>query len=228
MHNEVFQINQWEIIKIITGGQWKENCYLVKHLPTREMVIIDPGGDAGVIIEAVNYHNAIINCILLTHAHHDHIGAVKELCETFPINCYLQKLDARLLRLAPVYAARFAGTMVAVPDKVHLYGDMPVIPLGNCLIAAIPTPGHTPGSVCYFFRDFLFTGDTLLFEHIGRTDLPGGSVQEITQSISRLLTMSNGEMTLFPGHGRSWSMTEAKAWWQHVCVCPPEYDSFEK
>lgn len=228
MHTDQFTINQWEIIRIITGAQWKENCYLVQHIPTREMLLIDPGGDAEDIIKTINLQKGIVKGILLTHAHHDHIGAVKELCEIFSVECYLHKADARLLRMAPVYAARFTGAMIAVPDKVHLYEDLPVIPFANCPILAIPTPGHTPGSICYFFGDVLFTGDTLLFEHVGRTDLPGGSVQEITQSISQLLAMDIGSVILFPGHGRPWPIEEAKVWWQKIHLSPPEYNKFEK
>ncbi|MBC8014619.1 MAG: MBL fold metallo-hydrolase [Sporomusaceae bacterium] len=228
MQNDVFKIGQCEITTIVTGGKWKENCYLVKHIPTGEMVLLDPGDDADVISHIINSQNGILTMILLTHAHHDHIGAVKQLGQSFDVMSYLSKGDARLLKQAPLYAAAFTGRSILIPDKINLYDNLLSIPFGNSLISVIPTPGHTPGSVCCSFGDFLFTGDTLLYEHVGRTDLPGGNVQEIIQSVSRLLTMSSGEAALYPGHGRPWSMTEAKTWWQQIQVCPPEYNTFER
>lgn len=227
MPNCVFNNDQFEIHRIITGGQWKENCYLVEHYATREMLLLDPGGDADAISSIINRKNGNLKCILLTHAHHDHIGAVKELSEAYDAPCYLHKADAKLLRLAPMYAARFTGKMVTAPDNVALFEELLEITIGNCLISALLTPGHTPGSVCYLFEGFLFSGDTLLFEHVGRTDLPGGSVQAITQSVSQLMHMNFEHVNLFPGHGRPWSMDEAKDWWQEIQTGPPEYNKFE-
>jgi glyoxylase-like metal-dependent hydrolase (beta-lactamase superfamily II) len=225
--NEVFKIGQYEITIIVTGGKWKENCYLVKYIPTGEMVLFDPGDDADVIIDVVNSQQGTLTMILLTHAHHDHIGAVKQLCQSFQVMSYLSKLDARLLRQAPLYASTFAGRTILVPDNIELYENIQSILFANSQISIIPTPGHTPGSVCYSFGDFLFTGDTLLFEHVGRTDLPGGNEQQIIEAVSSLLENNTAECTLLSGHGRYWTVAQAKEWWQKYQVRPPKYNRFE-
>jgi len=227
MQNDVLQIGQYEITTIVTGGKWKENCYLVKHIHTGEMVLLDPGDDDDVISDIINSQNGILTMILLTHAHHDHIGAAGQLCQSFDVMSYLSKRDARLLRQAPLYAARFAGRTILVPDQIELYEDIESIPFGNSQISVIATAGHTLGSVCYSFGDFVFTGDTLLYEHVGRTDLPGGNEQEILEAVHNLLEISVDQCFIFSGHGRRWTIAKAKEWWQKYQIQPPKYNRFE-
>lgn len=227
MQHDMLQVGQFEITTIVTGGKWKENCYLVKHIPTEEMILVDPGDDVDVISDIVNNQQGTLTMILLTHAHHDHIGAVKQLCQSFDVMSYLSKRDARLLRQAPLYAATFAGRSILLPDQIELYEDLESIPFGNSLIGVILTAGHTPGSVCYSFGDFLFTGDILLYEHVGRTDLPGGNEQEILEAVQKLLEISGEQCLVFPGHGRRWTIAKAQEWWQKYQIRPPKYNRFE-
>ena len=227
MPDQVFRIGQYEIYKIVTGGRWQENCYIVKHVITQETVIIDPGEDAGTIKKILYTLCCKINGILLTHAHHDHIGAAEEISQVFSACCYLQKDDKRLLRQAPFYAMRFAGREIAMPRNVLFYDNVEPIHISGCRITAILTPGHTPGSVCYSFGQFIFTGDTLLFENVGRTDLPGGSTEEIVCSINKLLTTTDSNAVVFPGHGKAWSVKKAQKWWEKAQGKPTEYNRFE-
>lgn len=224
---EVFQIGQHEINKFVTGDCWKENCYIIRNLITKEAIVIDPGADNYKISRFLHENCGKISGILLTHAHHDHIGGAEEMSQTYLVECYLQKSDSRLLRQAPLYALRFANKEISIPRNVRLYEEMELMSLGGYHIRAIRTPGHTPGSVCYSIGECLFTGDTLLFEHVGRTDLPGGNAKEIICSINKLLSETASDTVLFPGHGRAWTVKKAKNWWKEAQGQPSEHKTFE-
>src|SRR3990167_42154 len=101
-------LGEYRIVTIVTGDSWRENCYLVHHLASRELALIDPGDDSDSIVRAVVESDAGLRHILLTHAHHDHVGAVAALCQRFSLACNVHKGDARLMRHAPMYAMRFA------------------------------------------------------------------------------------------------------------------------
>lgn len=89
--------------KVVTTptGRWRENCYLVRHVPTGDLVLIDPGDDAHLILKAIEDEGSQLKLIILTHAHHDHVGAVKSVCEKFQMHFYLHKDDVKLLNRAP-------------------------------------------------------------------------------------------------------------------------------
>jgi len=220
-------LGEHEIVRIMTGDSWKENCYLVSHLPSAELALIDPGDDSDSIIQAVLESGARLRHILLTHAHFDHVGAVAALCRRFGLACDVHKGDARLLRHATMYAMRFARKQIEPPPPFRTYEDQPAFQLGERPVQVIHTPGHTPGSVCYYFDGFVFTGDTLLYQRVGRTDLPGGDAPLLAASVLRLVESLPGDTVMFPGHGRPWILAEAQNWWRGVAASPPQFTQFE-
>jgi hydroxyacylglutathione hydrolase len=215
--------SEFSVTTIVTGGSWKENCYLVHHLSSGEGVLIDPGDSADLIIRSVETSGANLRHILLTHAHHDHVGAVTAVCRHFGLPCQLHKGDARLIRHAPLYSLRFAGKKIEVPETVETYEGQPTFYVGTKPIVIMHTPGHTAGSVCLRFERFVFTGDTLLYQHVGRTDLPGGNVEQLSASVSQFIETLPGETILFPGHRRTWTIQEARVWWRSVGAVLPQY-----
>jgi hydroxyacylglutathione hydrolase len=221
-------IGEFDIQTIKSGAPWKENCYLVRHLPTGEQAVIDPGADAETIIRAVIANGLDLAQLWLTHAHHDHIVAVAGLCRHFGISCHLHKADQRLLRHGPMYALRFAGLQIEAPTDVKLFETPCQFQLGGSRVDIIHTPGHTPGGVCYSLEGFVFTGDILTYEHVGRTDLPGGDETLIKASVNHILENLPAETVLFGGHGRPWTVHQARSWWQTAQSDPPRVDSFEK
>jgi glyoxylase-like metal-dependent hydrolase (beta-lactamase superfamily II) len=222
----IFTIGEYKITSIVTNELWKENCYIIQHLSTKEQILIDPGDNSDLVIQSVLENKGKLNQILITHAHHDHIGSVEAIYNYFNCSCELHISDSRLLRQAPMYALRFGGKIITTPGHVNMFEGQPDIYLGKQLVKVIHTPGHTPGSVCYNFQGFVFTGDTLFYKHIGRTDLPGGSAKILSDSINQLLSDLPDDTVIFPGHGRPWSVSEAKLWWQNVMPSPPEYNKF--
>ena len=220
---ETITIGGYRIIKVVTGQPWMENCYLVSHSPSGEQALIDPGDDADSIIQAILENGTQLQYILLTHAHHDHVGAVAALCRHFDLPCRVHKNDVRLLRHAPMYALRFANKRIQAADRIEVFDEKGYFPLGEQLIQVIHTPGHTAGSVCFSFNNFVFTGDTLLNQYIGRTDLPGGDKALLKSSVNQLLPRLTSETILFPGHGKLWTVEQADTWWKKVAESAPEF-----
>jgi hydroxyacylglutathione hydrolase len=221
LHHSFF-LGEYEVTLIVTGGEWKENCYLVHHPASHQQVLIDPGDDPDLIADVIVKNEAALEYILLTHAHHDHVGAVAALCRRFGTMCHIHRADVRLLRHAPTYALRFANKLIAPVDSFSAFDDTPQITLGENPIKVIHAPGHTPGSVCYDFGRFLFTGDTLMYQRLGRSDLPGSNIALLKKSVSHLLESLTYDTVLFPGHGREWTRAGAQAWWREVSEAPPQ------
>jgi len=193
-------------------GRWRENCYLVRHIPSGDLLLIDPGDDADTILQAIDREGSRLKLVLLSHAHHDHVGAVKAITRHFNINFHLHRDDVKLLKRAPMYALAFEKKDLEVSDNYRLLGTGD-LPWSGDDIQVIHLPGHTPGGVCYHFSGIAFTGDTLLNEFIGRTDLPGSDPVILNNSINTLLNSLPGEALLFPGHGQPWTVAEATRWW---------------
>ena len=177
-------------VKMLQVGPLGTNCYILEDEKTREAAVIDPGGDAPAILKALG--DAKLRYILLTHGHYDHVGGVSALRQAFPgVAVYLHAEDAEKDdQLMPT-----AGL-----GPLTLWRDGDVVPLGALQVEVLHTPGHTRGSVCLRCRDALFSGDTLFAGSMGRTDFPGGSEGQMTESLRRLGGLE-GDLRVFPGHG---------------------------
>lgn len=213
---EIITLGSYRIVTIETEKPWAENCYLISHLPSGEQVVIDPGGNADSIIRAIHDNGIRLRYILLTHAHHDHVGAAAKISRLFDLPCSVHRNDARLLRQAPLYALRFAHKQIQAINYTETFDDQFSFSFGDQIIKVIHTPGHTPGSVCFLLDNFIFTGDTLMKQNIGRTDLPGGDQELLTSSITRLLSCLPEGAVLFPGHGEKWQRERARTWWKQA------------
>ena len=175
------------------------NCYLVPGKQSGNLYIIDPGDDASEILEAARnfqYREAVI---LLTHAHVDHIGACGPVAKKLGIEkVCLNAADA------PLYSSPENHLLPYLPPAKGLPPVMDYFLQED--FSVLETPGHTPGSVCLWFRDYnvLFSGDTLFQGSIGRTDLPGGNYEELMRSIREKLLVLPEDLRIFPGH-QYWS-----------------------
>ncbi len=206
-------VGEYHISTFVTGGSWKENTYLIRHVGSGEMAVIDPGEDEGEIAATIQSQGGRLKYILLTHGHHDHVGGVAALGREHGICCYVHPEDLRLLHHAPMYALRFAQRKIEKPEPYCLLDDAQDLNLGAHPIGIIKTPGHTMGSVCYVIGGAVFTGDTLFFEHVGRVDLPGANASLLPASIGILVDSVQPSAIILPGHGRTWSIAEASLWW---------------
>jgi glyoxylase-like metal-dependent hydrolase (beta-lactamase superfamily II) len=223
---EKSRVGGYDITTLVSDERWCENCYLVRHAASSEQILIDPGGNADGIIQAVVDQGENLKMILITHAHHDHVMALSAVHQRFSVPCYVQKEDVKLMRQAPMYAMVFASQQIPAFIDFQAMTDQDVLRTKSQMIQVIHSPGHTLGSVCYGFGGFVFTGDTLFYKHMGRSDTPGASAEQLKDSISRLTATLSGETVLFPGHGRAWTAGEAKRWWEHAIAAPPVYQRF--
>ena len=176
------------------------NCYLIGDEKAKACAVVDPGGSPEKVIAMIERSNMEIKMILLTHGHYDHIGAVDALLEKWPgLPVYIHPAD-----LCPAESTRERYRM---PDKgasQRTYGDGDVLELGELRIHVLHTPGHSPGSVSLLVGDTLFSGDTLFCSSMGRTDLPGGSYEQIMASLKKLGQLK-GNLKVLPGH--EWAST---------------------
>ena len=221
------RVGEWTIVSVMTGAPWRQRCYIVMADADREGVVIDPGGKSKRIAEEIRRYQLANRGVLLTHAHHDHVGAVASVCREFGVKCFVDEADARLLGHAPLYAFRFGGRKIEKPGPVEFFRT-DFHRLASHAIRIRRTPGHTAGSVVFEFPGFAMTGDTLLFQCVGRTDLPGGDAVALRKSVDALLRDLAPETVMFPGHGRSWTVAEAREWWAAGADAPrPALDNFE-
>lgn len=168
------------------------NCYLLADEDSGALAVIDPGDDiTDLLLRFCADNGRDLRCVFLTHGHYDHVGGVAALRAAFPdVPVYLHPEDAHGTdRLLPT-----AGL-----GRLTLWRDGEVVPLGNLKVEVIHTPGHTRGSVTLRCRDALFTGDALFAGSCGRTDFPGGSQEQMWDSLKRLGELE-GDFRVFPGH----------------------------
>ncbi len=197
-------------LETLVVSPFEVNCYLVWNPGDNSGVIIDPGDEDELIIERVEKAGFQPKAVLLTHGHGDHIGAVKPVKEHFNIPLYIGKEDASMLSSPSENVSAVFGYKVVCPPAEHLVADGDVIGFGDLKFTVIFTPGHTRGGVCYFVDRFLFCGDTLFQNSVGRTDLPGGNYETLIDSIDRKLLTLPDDIICFPGHGPSTSIGEER------------------
>ena len=174
-------------------GTFEVNCSILST--DGKAWIVDPGSEAERIVRLLADRGLEPEAILLTHAHFDHIGGIPGLQAAFPdLPVYVHPNDAAVIvnpmnRLPPDYPP--VGMPKNVRDCRELRG-----------VTVIETPGHTPGGVCYHFPEdgLLLSGDTLFAGSVGRTDLPGGDMGVLMDSLKRLTGLP-GDTLVIPGHG---------------------------
>jgi len=189
-----------KIEKVIVG-QLATNCYLLWDEEGLEAVIIDPGDDADYIIRRIGDFNLSPRFILATHGHFDHILGVTELKLAFNIPFLIHQKDLFLVKRAGKTAKFFTGIgeePFLPPDGFIKEGDK--IVFGKESLKVIETPGHTPGSVSFYSSGFLFSGDLIFAEGVGRTDFAYSSKEELQKSIKEVLKLPE-ETTIYLGHG---------------------------
>lgn len=214
--DESFMIGDFELAVVVTSPPWYENCYLVRHRPTGEQIVVDPGGDADRIVGTAQGRHGALKGVYLTHGHPDHVGAAKAVQEAFALDCHAHREEQAVLDKAASFAAALGIRGFEGPKACRYFDDEPNLTLGGIPFRALHTPGHTPGGVCFLFEGFALTGDTLFNHGVGRTDLPGGDARKLSESIGRLLTAVPEDTLLFSGHGPHWAAGEARRWWSSM------------
>jgi glyoxylase-like metal-dependent hydrolase (beta-lactamase superfamily II) len=190
-------------LKKLVIGELKTNCYLIGCKKTKKVAVIDPGGEDEVdlILNLLQKNNFDLKYIINTHGHIDHIAGNNLLKAKTEALLLIHRLDADMLIDANKNFSSFMGKEICSPlaDKLLEEGDE--ISLGTLSLIVIHTPGHTPGGISLVLNNIVFSGDTLFAGGIGRTDLPGGSSQDLIKSIKEKLLILGDDKIIYPGHG---------------------------
>ena len=191
-------------ITVVPVTLFQQNCAILWNPDTARGAVCDPGGDVGIILQAVAKANITIEQILLTHGHLDHAGGAAELKAALKVPIIgPQRADQFLLDTLAETGQRYgvAGMRPCTPDRWLEHGD--TVETCGFSFEILHCPGHSPGSVVWFNREhrFCLMGDVLFQGSIGRTDLPGGDHATLLASIRDLVLPLGDDVAFLPGHG---------------------------
>ncbi len=206
------------MVERVVVGPWKTNCYIYSSTK-KECIIIDPGGSEEEIASRVDVLNMVPVGIVLTHGHVDHLAALGKLRDGYAARGYklpiaINPSDRRFLGTGGMETHRENLEFLGLDEATFFGVESEELPKADVRLkegdrvfdmdlVVLETPGHTPGSVCLYSEreGILFSGDTLFFDGVGRSDLPGGSEKKLRESIQKKIALLPPETRVFPGHG---------------------------
>lgn len=191
------------ILQGLTVGPFQENCYIVGDEASGEGALIDPGDEATRIALAVEQTEVEIGSIILTHSHIDHVGAVADLADEYACPVLLHAEAEQMLQNVQQQAVMMGVKFGRVPEVDRYIGTEETLQVGGVRLRSLYTPGHAPGHLAFYIEEegVVISGDAVFAGSIGRTDLPGGSMDVLMASIrDQILTLPD-ETRLYPGHG---------------------------
>ena len=191
------------LIKTLPVGMLDTNCYIVTDEKTLKCAIIDPGADANTILDYIESNNLVPEVIFLTHGHFDHHIALNAVMDGTGASAYINKKDATTEGL-------YEQLKLADDGHMKWYKEGDIIKIGGLNFYIMETPGHSPGSVTIMCENALFTGDTLFKDSCGRTDLEGGNVDTLLESLKRLADL-DGDYEVYPGHAETSTLNRERA-----------------
>ncbi len=186
-------------------GEFQTNCYVVRRDESAtDCLIVDAGLDAGDLIRFIKQHELHPVAVVLTHGHADHIVGLAALRQSFPeVTTYIHKLDADMLADPEANLSAFAGLAFTAEPADVLLEEGDTVEQAGVVLEVLHTPGHTPGGISLYApsENAIFVGDTLFADSVGRTDFPGGDMEQLIGSIrNKLLTLPEATV-VYPGHG---------------------------
>jgi len=179
------------------------NCYIITDEDSGKCAIIDPGAESNTILDYVESNNLSVEAVFLTHGHFDHCMVLDTVLESTGATAHIHEKEINR-------SGRHDRHKVKDNGKFSYYKEGDVIHVGGLDFTVLETPGHSPGSVTLRCEEALFTGDTLFCGDCGRTDLDGGSWDEILKSLRRLVELE-GDYEVYPGHEESSTLANERS-----------------
>lgn len=200
------------IFQMMQVGPLGVNCYIVGDAVTRDVVVIDPGGHARQINETVENLRARVRGIILTHAHFDHVMGVEALKRATGAPLYVGANEKPVFESVETQGKMFGLAVPPLPDPEHWLREGDVVEAGNFKLQVYQVPGHSPGSIALYNAEnaIVFVGDVLMRGTVGRTDFPGGSMEELLRSIRTKLYTLPDATQVYSGHGPMTTIGEEK------------------
>jgi glyoxylase-like metal-dependent hydrolase (beta-lactamase superfamily II) len=200
--------------KTLVLGEMAANCYLVWEEETKKALIIDPGDESEFIVDEVNRLGIEPIMVLVTHGHFDHVMAALDIKLIYNIKFGCSKLDKFLLDRQAETVKFFLRKSIKTPNIISIDVDLNEVEtfyLGDEKLDIIKTPGHTPGSICFYSEssNILISGDTIFKEGVGRTDFKYSSLTDLTNSLNLILSLPSDTLIL-SGHGEETTIAELK------------------
>jgi glyoxylase-like metal-dependent hydrolase (beta-lactamase superfamily II) len=185
------------VLKTFVLGELYTNCYLIFSKESKRGFLIDAPAPLDEVDEFIRAQGIEVLFVALTHAHFDHIRGLQSIRIPF----YVHRADVSLLRDPSLNGSAIFGSSVIIKEVPRIYKEDEPLSFQGRSIRLIHTPGHTPGSVSLQLNGWLFSGDTLFFDSIGRTDIPLASGDTIIASIREKLFALGSDIAVYPGHG---------------------------
>ena len=200
-------------IRRVVSEMFDQNCYLVRAAGADTVAVVDPGFDVPAVLEALTEDGVTPAAILLTHGHIDHIAGVYGVRKRYPaVPVIIGVADAPMLTDAALNLSEAFGVPLVSPpaDRVVVEGD--AVEAAGLTFDVLDLPGHSPGHVVYVVRGepHLLGGDVLFQNGIGRTDFPGGSLDQLVTGIRTKLWPLPADTRVHPGHGPATTIGEEK------------------
>lgn len=193
-------------VKVLTFNPVQENTYLLFN-EKNECIIIDPGcyydNEKEALTVAIEKNNLRPLMLLNTHCHLDHVFGNKFIAEKYKLTLHLHKTEEQMLRMAPASGLMFNLPFDNYSGEFIFLNEGDIITLGDDKLKVIHTPGHSPGSICFYCKEqkFIVGGDVLFYNSIGRTDLPSGNYEDLIKSIQQKLFVLADDVKVYSGHG---------------------------
>ena len=187
-------------LKKLIVGEFQANCYIVAD-ENKNGIVVDPGGEAEEILATIARNKLRIFYIVATHAHIDHIACLEEVRKFTGARFLLHPDEISFLENPDLNLSSLLQNPRRFSPPDRLVRNKDKIIAGDIELEVIHTPGHTPGSICLRKDDIIFTGDTIFYRGVGRTDFPGGDFDLLRKSIKERIFSLPENTKIFPGHG---------------------------